>query len=146
MLSSILPFPNAQLLKTTSYISVQSIFRLFITITFFLLSTFMIQFHFLPFSFPVSTPAAQNQQGYKHASGSCLFKFCSLCLRTLSRLTSELPLCLGRFMVGPLAAKRCQITLLCSKDIQYSDQCLQTCHPLKKKRLHLHQCSICLAS
>lgn len=28
MLSSILPFPNAQLLKTTSYISVQSIFRL----------------------------------------------------------------------------------------------------------------------
>lgn len=121
MLSSILPLSNAQLLKTISYISVQSIFRLFITITFF---SFKVLHDPVPlFAFQLSSlhSSCTEPEGLKTCLRLMPLQRCPLCLRTLSCLTYSRTSSLGRFIVGPPAAKRCQMTLLCSKD---TDQCL----------------------
>lgn len=122
MLGSSLPFSNGQTVtkKYFIYLCAKHFQVIYHNYTFFLSRSFMIQFHFLPFSFPHSTPqlhgtgrAARMPQA--HAS---------LIIFTVSKnsflhvwLILGFPSCLESFHGSSLAAKRCQMILLFRKHL-----------------------------
>lgn len=117
-LSSMFSLYSSPFLSKNQHVSLCKAFSGYLPqIHFFLLRSFMIQFHFLPFSFPHCTFQLHLTSRAANMPQVHAFLILSTVPKSSSYLTcSRVSFVWKVFMVGPLAATRCQMTLLCSKN------------------------------